>query len=216
MAEFRINSDRFDWLIRRIEKGDYIDGENLADALRNKDNLPFPKIFLDYLCRFLAREVRRRRGRPKVPNSKSQHLGETHRRYLGHITKRIQSGDFISGPELADVLRREDPGEIPDVLLDYLCKFLAGNIKPPRGRQPLPPVDKRQRDMIVNGLYRRYTENLIKRKAREGHAAGWTHLRYPPAELAARIVARYYYYGEDSWRSVQTLSSAYRKRRQLF
>ena len=115
MAEFRINSDRFDWLIRRIEKGDYIDGENLADALRNKDNLPFPKIFLDYLCRFLAREVRRRRGRPKVPNSKSQHLGETHRRYLGHITKRIQSGDFISGPELADVLRREDAGEIPDV-----------------------------------------------------------------------------------------------------
>ena len=113
MAEFRINSDRFDWLIRRIEKGDYIDGENLADALRNKDNLPFPKIFLDYLYRFLAGEVRRRRGRPKVPNSKSQHLGETHRRYLGHITKRIQSGDFISGPELADVLRREDAGEIP-------------------------------------------------------------------------------------------------------
>ena len=65
--------------------------------------------------------------------------------------------------------------------------------------------------MIVNGLYRRYAENLIKRKAREGHAAGWTRLPYPPAEIAARTVARNYYYGEDAWRSVQTLSSAYHK-----
>ncbi len=213
MVEFRIETDLVGWLTQRIDKGDYIDGEKLADALQSRDTLPFSRIFLDYVCRLLAGEVRRRRGRPKVPHSKGQHLGEIHRCCLEHITERIQSGDYVSGPELADVLRRENTGEIPDVLLEYICKFFTGNIKPPRGRPPLPPIDKRQRDMIVNGVYRRHTQQLIKRKAREGRAAGWTRLPYPPAELAARIVARNYDYGEDAWRSVQTLSSEYRKRR---
>ena len=36
--------------------------------------------------------------------------------------------------------------------------------------------------MVCTG---RYAENLIKRKAREGHAAGWTRLPYPPAEIVA-------------------------------
>ena len=65
--------------------------------------------------------------------------------------------------------------------------------------------------MVIDGFYRRHTKRLIERKAREGRAAGWTRLSYPPAELAARIVARYHYYGEPSWRSVQTIASRYRK-----
>ena len=213
-TSFRITVDHFGFLVKRIEKGDYIDGEELAEALRGEDSLTFPQIFLDYWCRFLAGEVRRPRGRPKVRHAQHQHFGET-QRYLEHITRRIELHDYVSGSELADVLRRVAAGQIPDVLLDYLCSFLTGDIKKPQGRRPLPPIVRRQRDMIINGLYRSYTDRLIKRKAREGHAAGWTRLPYPPAELAARIVARYYYYGERSWRSVQTLSSAYRKRRQL-
>ena len=61
----------------------------------------------------------------------------------------------------------------------------------------------------------RRTEYFIKRQAREGRPAGWTDLPYPPAEMAARIVARNWYYGEGSWRSVQTLASKYKKT-QLF
>ena len=215
-TEFRINVDPVARLEKRIERGDYVDGEQLADVLRKGDTPPFQKIFFGYLCRFLESKIKRGRGRPKAPNSRERHRGNTCHRHLEHVTKRIRSGDFVSGPELAEVLRREAAGQIPGVLLEYLCRFLTGNIKKPRGRPPLPPNFKRQRDMIIHGLYRYYAEYLIKRKARGGKAAGWTRLSYPPAEIAARIVARYHYHGECSWRSVQTLSSAYRKRRQLF
>ena len=221
MADFRIKVDYFAWLEKRIGANNYIARKQLADALRGKDTLPFPEVFLDYLCRFLAGEVKRPRGRPKVSHSKGQHFGEISGHYLEHITKRVELCDYVSGSELADVLRRGAAGQIPDVLLEYLCRFLTGDIKKPRGRSPMRPGDKRRRDMIVNGAYRRYTEYLLKREAREGKAAGWTHLPYPPAEIAARIIARNYYYGcyreylcyygEHSWRSVQTVSSSYRK-----
>ena len=156
-----------------------------------------------------------------MSHSKGQHFGEISGRYLEHITRRIQSGDYVSGSELADVLRRGAAGAIPDTLLDYLCRFLTGDIKKRRGRRPMLPGDKRRRDMFISGAYRRYTEYLLKREAREGKAAGWTRLPYPPAEIAARIVARNYYYGcygeyslyysEESWRSVQNIASKHRK-----
>ena len=31
----------------------------------------------------------------------------------------------MSGSELADILRREAAGEIPDIVLEYLCQFLT-------------------------------------------------------------------------------------------
>ena len=100
-------------------------------------------------------------------------------------------------------------------MLEYLCQFLTVSVKKPRGRPPMPPSYKRRHDMIINGLYRRYTDRLVKRQSSEGRPAGWTDLPYPPAEMAARIVARNWYYGEGSWRSVQTLASKYKKT-QLF
>ena len=209
MTDFRISVDYFSWLEKRISGGDYITGEELSEALRRKDGLPFPKPFVDALCRFLTGELRRRRGRPKAGQSRRQHFGET-RRYLEHIAERMESGD-ISGSELADVLQREGSGAIPDVLLDYLCRFVTGNIKKPRGRPPLPRIGKRQFDMVITGFYSRYTQKLIKRKVREGRAAGWTHMTYSPSELAARIVAKNFYYGEESWRSVQNIASKYRR-----
>ena len=121
----------------------------------------------------------------------------------------------MSGSELADILRREAAGEIPDRMLEYLCQFLTVSVKKPRGRPPMPPAYKRRHDMIINGLYRRYTDRLVKRQSSEGRPAGWTDLPYPPAEMAARIVAKNWYYGEGSWRSVQTLASKYKKT-QLF
>ena len=124
----------------------------------------------------------------------------------------MESGE-ISGSELADVLRCEASGAIPDVLLDYLCRFITGNVNKPRGRRPLPRIVKRQIDMAITGFYSRYTQKLIERKAREGHAAGWIHLTYSPSELAARIVAKNFHYGEESWRSVQNIASRYRKAR---
>ena len=206
-SKFRIKVDYFGLLSKRIGAGEYVDGEALADALQKENSLSFPPTFRDYLCRFMTGEVRRRRGRPKGLNYEEQHCGTAYRNKMEYITKRIQSGDYVGGAELADVLRSEFVGEIPDIVLDYLCQFLTGKVKKPRGRPPMPPTYRRRRDMIIHGFYRRYTEYLIKRQAREDRAAGWTRLPYLPAEMAARLVARNWYHGEASWRSVQTISS---------
>ena len=214
-SKVRFKFDYFESLSKHIVREQYVTGEMLAEALRKKESLPFPETFLDYLCRFLENEIKRGRGRPKAPNFKEPHSGNTCHCHLEHVTKRIESGDYVSGSELADILRSEAAGEIPDRMLEYLCQFLTVSVKKPRGRPPMPPSYKRRHDMIINGLYRRYTEYFIKRQAREGRPAGWTDLPYPPAEMAARIVARNWHYGEGSWRSVQTLASKYKKT-QLF
>ena len=208
-SKFRIEFDYFEWLSKHIVEGQYVNGEKLAEALRKNGSLPIPKTFLDYLCRFLENEIKRGRGRPKATNFKEPHSGNTCHCHLEHVTKRIESGDNVGGSELADILRSEAAGEIPDIVLEYLCQFLTGNVEKPRGRPPWPPVDKRRHHMIIYVAYRRYTDRLIKRQSREGRTAGWTDLPYTPAEMAARIVARNWYYGEESWRSVQTISSNY-------
>ena len=208
-SKFWIDPSHFGWLSKRIVEGQYVNGEDLAEALRREESLSFPGLFLDYLCRFLTGKIKRPRGRPKVSNFNDQHSGMACRDRTEYITKRIQSGDYVGAAELADVLRSEFVGKIPDVLLEYLCQFLTGNVKKPRGRPPLLPVDKRLQRMVIKGVYRQYTDRLIRRQSREGRPAGWTDLPYTPAEMAARIVARNWYYGEESWRSVQTISSNY-------
>ena len=210
-SKFRFKVDYFGLLSKHIVEGQYVNGEKLAEALRMNGSLPIPETFLDYLCKFLESEIKRGRGRPKAPNFKEPHSGNTYHYHLEHVTKRIQSGEHVGGAELADVLRSEFVGKIPDIVLEYLCQFLTGNVKKPRGRPPMPPTYTRRRDMIIYGFYRRYAEYFIKRHARGGRAAGSTHLHPPPAERAARLVAKYFFYGERSWRSVQTLASAYRK-----
>ena len=209
MPKFWIDPSHFGWLSKRIVEGQYVNGEDLAEALRREESLSFPGLFLDYLCRFLTGEVKRRRGRPKGLNYEEQHCGTTCRNKMEYVTKRIQSDNYVGGAELADVLRSEFVGKIPDVLLEYLCQYLTGNVKKPRGRRPLLLIYKLQQRMVINGFYRQYTDRLIKRQSREGCPAGWTELLYTPAEMAARIVARRWYHGEESWRSVQTISSNY-------
>ena len=169
-SKVRFKFDYFESLSKHIVKEQYVTGEMLAEALRKKESLPFPETFLDYLCRFLENEIKRGRGRPKAPNFKEPHSGNTCHCHLEHVTKRIESGNYVSGSELADVLRSEAAGEIPDIVLEYLCQFLTVSVKKPRGRSPMPPSYKRRHDMIMHGLYRRYTEYFIKRQAR-GHFA---------------------------------------------
>ncbi len=61
--------------------------------------------------------------------------------------------------------------------------------------------------MIVRGFYRKYLDYLIERKRRYGSHAGWTTEAYTPGETAARLVARHYFHGEASWRTVQNIAS---------
>ena len=134
--KFQFMVDYFGSLSRHIVKKQYVNGEMLAEALRKKESLPFPETLLDYLCRFLENEIKRGRGRPKAPNFKEPHSGNTCHCRLEHVTKRIESGDKVSGSELTDILRSEAVGEIPDRMLEYLCQFLTVSVKKPgAGRQ---------------------------------------------------------------------------------
>ena len=142
--KFQFMVDYFGSLSRHIVKKQYVNGEMLAEALRKKESLPFPETLLDYLCRFLENEIKRGRGRPKAPNFKEPHSGNTCHCRLEHVTKRIESGDKVSGSELTDILRSEAVGEIPDRMLEYLCQFLTVSVKKPRGRPPMPPFPVRR------------------------------------------------------------------------
>ncbi|RJF88612.1 hypothetical protein D3874_17750 [Oleomonas cavernae] len=100
--------------------------------------------------------------------------------HMARLEQRIAAGDMIDGPDLAAVLRQHGSRPIPDAVLDYLCRFLEGSISKPKGRRPLPELDRRKRDMIIADLYHRYLGWLAARARRYGHPAGWTSLDYPP------------------------------------
>lgn len=127
--------------------------------------------------------------------------------YLADIAERVASGAYIDGPELAERLRGHGSQPIPDKVLDYLCRYLEGTIDKPKGRKALPEFERRRQDMIVRRLYRRYFEYLTARKGRYGQPAGWTNLDYPSGEMAARLVAKRWLYGEESWHTVQNIAS---------
>lgn len=127
---------------------------------------------------------------------------------LGGIEKKIAAGEYVEEQELAEALRRYGPHPIPEPVLDYLCRTLEGKVKKPRGRKKLSEFQRRQINMIIGGLYRLRYGYLEQRKRRYGHHAGWTKMEKPPAEIAARLVARYFWYGEHSWRTVQNMASS--------
>lgn len=144
-------------------------------------------------------------GNEKQNTGRFSHLRFDH---LGSAVRRIESGEFIDDTELAELLRAQQPDCIPDKFLEYLCRYLEGKVEKPRGRKAWPIAERRKLDMVIAGWYRCYLARLSRRKRRYGHPAGWTKLTYPPAEMAARLVGRYYFYGEASWRTVQNIASS--------
>lgn len=127
--------------------------------------------------------------------------------YMRWLAGRIERGEYVAGAELAMSLRAHGSRPIPEAVLDYLCRYLEGQVERPKGRKPLPAMDQRRIDMIIRGLYYHYYGYLKNRERRYGHHAGWTKCTYPPGEMAGRLVARHYYYGECSWRTVQNIAS---------
>ena len=125
----------------------------------------------------------------------------------------LKRGDYVDEKWLVKALRANAGKPIPEAVLDYLCRFLEGAIDRPMGRKPVSKLERDRFNGIIAGHYRRYGEYLTGRKQRYGHHAGWTKSEYAPAEMAARLVARYYYYGEESWRTVQNIASSSKRPR---
>ena len=126
---------------------------------------------------------------------------------MAWLEGRISTGDYIDSSELASLLRQHGSRPIPEPVLEYICGHLEGTIEKPKGRKPMPAVERQRLDTIISGLYQIYLDHLSERARRYGIPAGWTNLTYTPAELAARLVARRFHYGEQSWRTVQNIAS---------
>lgn len=139
------------------------------------------------------------------PIERFAYLDELH---LGGIERSIAAGEYVDGAELAAALRKHEARPIPPAVLDYLCRFLEGNVDKPKGRKPWPEVERHRINMIIGGLYHRYIDYLTDRKRCYGHPAGWTSIEATPAEMAARLVARRFHYGERSWRTIQNIASS--------
>ena len=146
--------------------------------------------------------------RNEVIDARFAYLGDHH---LGGIERCIAAGAYVDGSELASSLRNHGTRPIPTAVMDYLCRFLEGFFSKPRGRkgwQGWPRAERLKLDMIVTGSYRRNLKRLTDRRDRYGHPAGWTRLEGTPGEIAARIVAKQFLFGEESWRSVQNIASS--------
>jgi len=133
------------------------------------------------------------------------HLNNLH---MGGIERDLKAGKYVEPEVLAAALRKHGSQPIPPEVLDYLCRFLEGSVPIPKGRKPWPKFDRQRFETLVAGLYRRYLERLTDRKRLYGQPAGWTKLDGTPAEVAARIVAKRFMYGAESWRRVQNIASS--------
>lgn len=143
-------------------------------------------------------------------SSKFAYLDELH---LVGIEKEIAADKYVSAADLSSALRKHGSRPIPSAVLDYLCDLLEGKVRKPKGRPGRPAFEIRRWHMVIRGLYKLRQRWLNERKRRYGHPAGWTNLDMAAAEIAARLVAKYYLSGPESWRRVQNIASSHKKSR---
>lgn len=114
---------------------------------------------------------------------------------------------------LAEEMREYSDVPLPEDLRIWLADYLAGDIRPKRGRPARPASELLHRKALWQVAYNRYLTWLQERKSRDGHLDGWSCIRAAgwwqgaPSERAARMVAERFGEGHRAWRSVQTTLS---------
>ncbi len=97
-----------------LDRGRYVDGADLAAALREQAGKPIPPKVLDHLCRHLEGKVTKPKGRKAIPGAEEQRrlmfIRYHYRRYLAWLQARkkryggldgwpsIQQADWWQGP----------------------------------------------------------------------------------------------------------------------
>lgn len=84
-----------------LDRGDYVDGADLAAALREQSGKPVPPKVLDYLCRYLGGKVSKPKGRNATPKTERLRLQMIIRhdylRYLAWLRKRKKRYGQLDG-----------------------------------------------------------------------------------------------------------------------
>lgn len=130
------------------------------------------------------------------------------------LKQKLAEGGYVSGKDLAAALRRFGDRVLDPTVREYIAQHLEGAIAPPKGRRPLPPIDRRLRDMLVRGCYRRAQAWLHGRGIRRAEDGGWRQIKGADfwqgtaSEIAARMVARRWLSGVESYRTVQNIAAS--------
>lgn len=134
--------------------------------------------------------------------------------HMVRIQSMLEKGEHVDGDLLATALRDDGDKPIPPDVLEYLCRFIEGKEKMPRGPKKIPEGYVRQNTTILSHFYARYLQWLKARKKRYGQLDGWPSIREadfwqgPPHEIAARMVARKFRNGAESWRTIHNRNSS--------
>jgi hypothetical protein len=133
------------------------------------------------------------------------------------VEKDLEAGRYISAPDLARLIRSRGDVPIPDRVLEYACAHLAGEVARPKGRPAHEPISLRIRKMIISAEYLRllgvFEESSLSPEDIEeyGSEDNPHDEARTPAERAARLVAARFWDGAESWRTVQNISSEYKR-----
>lgn len=129
---------------------------------------------------------------------------------LTNLERKIAAGRYVTGLELAETLRANSDKQLPEPVLDYVCRFLEGRINKPKGRPKEGSLGLIRR-MVAVEYYQRCLTWLQSRKRSCG-LEGWAQIREadwwqgPANERAARMTA-HRLFPNHTWRHVQNLVS---------
>ena len=146
-----------------------------------------------------------------MPDSRQDAYAEVRAGSFENLARKLGRGHHVTGHELALALRSNPDVPVPPVVRDYLCQYLGGEVRKPRGRKPGGAL-RLVRDAYALVLYERLLAWLKRRKRRLG-LKGWPVLQStdwwqgPPHERAARMVAKRLFQGH-TWEHVRNIVSS--------
>lgn len=130
------------------------------------------------------------------------------------LERRIAGGEVVPAEELAHLVRKRKGLAVPDAVIEHMCAHLAGEVARPRGRPRENPIETHKRNLFATALYRLLrTAGSLEEQTELAEAwLGEGHADIAPdatlAERAARIAAKLFLSGEESWRTLQNLASS--------
>ncbi len=147
----------------------------------------------------------------ETEDPKFEHLRTLH---FGGVQRAIAEDKFVSTKDLASLIRSRGDIEVPDDVLAYVCRHLAGEIRKSSGRPNYGEIETKKRNMMIAREYKRLL-NVLRAGSLSTQDVGiyGTEDRSVVQDLtsavrAARLVAGLFLSGAESWRSVQNIASS--------
>lgn len=127
--------------------------------------------------------------------------------------KKIANGEYISAEELVHLIQTRDEVEVPQAILDYVCAHLVGDVEKPKGRPKFPDVYVNRRNMMIAAEYRKLLSRLQSGELSPDDIKIYgdepaKNKAFTPSERAARMVAKLFLYGEESWQRARNIASS--------